>query len=345
MSDFPLNAEALAEEIGIPLQQWPGNCHAIAMAVLRMVPVEGMRVARGHYHGYVSRKSVYSGGIQQHSWLVAADGRILDPTRWAMECPDRPYIYLGIDDHYDEAGLEVSARLPPQLPGSGPDPRAVMLSRRSLDEVNRIARALGAREVTDLDPSSSDLRWLADSLKYGLNRPPDHHDDPVELFAALEAAGMKCLIKIDLWNMVMAPETITRQGNANRWFTLPEQQKPTPQQMFFDICCKFISIEEREMDIEGELAELGYSLEDWHKSLNKIEWFIKGTETASGDFSLIPTSYLDPLVVVSSNILGKGFGVDYRVERYAASLGYRRRDLDAVLKMAGNRIGYDNAWI
>jgi hypothetical protein len=346
VTDFPLSPEILADEIGIPLNRWPGNCHGIAEAVLQMVPVQGMRLARGHFHGVVSRKSVYrGGGVQQHSWLVAEDGRILDPTRWAMDRPDTPYIYLGINDHYDEAGLELTARIPPQLPTGEADPREVMLAKRSLDEINRIARAIGSPQIKEVEIGSSGLRNLASALKYGLNRPPDHHDDPVELYAALEAAGLKSLIKMDLWNWVMAPERITRTGSANRWFTLPPQDKPTPARLFFDLCCRYISIEEREMQIEDELEELGYSLDEWHKALNKIEWLVSGSSGIGPGFEDIPTSYLDPLVVVSGCLLGQGFGTNYKVERYAASRGYPRRDLDRVLRAAGDRIGYDNAWI
>jgi|TARA_Y100000815_G_scaffold267372_1_gene286823 hypothetical protein len=342
MTDFPLCPDALASEIDIPLEQWPGNCHGIAQAILQMVPVDGMRLARGHYHGYVSRKSVYRGGPQQHSWLVAADGRILDPTRWAMESPDKPYIYLGINDEYDEAGLQLTSRIPPLFPTGKPDPRAVALSNKSLEQINRIARAIRSSEVTETELNSKDLGRLASSLAFALKCPPDHHDDPVELYSSLQDAGLKSWIKADLWNIVMAPECITRIGNANRTFTLPKYKKPSPPQLFFDLCCRFISVEERDLHLESELDELGYTLDDWHSALNNIEWVIKNH---GENFEDIPSSWLDPLVVVSSFILGQGYGVDYKVEAYAASCGYPRKDLDALMRAAGDRVGYDNRWI
>jgi hypothetical protein len=345
MTQFPMSPEALASEIDIPLDQWAGNCHGIAQAVLQMVPVKGMRIARGHFHGYVSPKSVYRGGIQQHSWLVADDGRILDPTRWAMESPDRPYIYLGVNDEYDEAGLQLCACIPPQFPNGKPNPRAVALSKTSLEQVNRIARAIGSSEVTDLAPDNAEMRRLAESLQYALISPPDHHDDPVEFYAALADAGLKSWIKMDLWNMVMAPERITRQGEANRWFNLPEVERPTPAKLFFDLCCRFISVEERDLHLEDELNEIGYTLDQWHDALNTFERFFKHQREEDVDFDFLPKSYLEPLVVVSSFVLGQGYGVDYKVERFSASLGYPRKALDQVLRAAGNRVGYDNPWI
>jgi len=55
------------------------------------------------------------GGPQQHSWLRLQDGRILDPTRWAFDRPDKPYLYLGDNDAYDDAGLWLAERSRPMM--------------------------------------------------------------------------------------------------------------------------------------------------------------------------------------------------------------------------------------
>lgn len=347
MPEFPTCAETLAKEIDIPLENWPLNCHAIATAVLDLVPVNGMRLARGHWTGHVDRQSQYRrSGMQQHSWLVAQDGRIVDPTRWAMENPNSPSIYIGDNDNYDEAGLEITARIPPLFPQSGPTPQAKMLAKAKPDQIDRVALALGRSTPENKDASSTDIENIASSLKYALSSPPDHLDDAAELYAALDDAGMKALIKLDLWNMVMEPQKITRSGDANRWFTLPDHDKPTPLEMFFDLCTTFISIEERELHLEDELEEIGYTLQQWHDALNEIEFFVKDTAPKySYGFSDTPVRWLDPLVVVSSFILGKGYGVEIRVERYARSKGYNRKELDKLLQEAGDRVGYDNRWI
>jgi hypothetical protein len=346
MNSFPTSPEDLANEIGIPLKDWPLNCHGIATAVLQMVPVEGMRLARGHYDGYVSPKSEYRSGAaaSQHSWLVAADGRIVDPTRWAMETPDKPYIYIGESDVYDEGGLAMTARIPPMFPMSGPSHFAQVLAKLPLDKLNILSRALKGPVFDTVDIDSRDLRNLADHrLKYSLHIPPDHHDDPVALYSALADAGLKAMIKIDLWNRVMEPEKLMRQEIPNRWFALPEQEKPSDPEFFLMLCCRFISIEERDLKLEGELEELGYTLDEWHDHLNRLESHLKFNPEQ--EFRHIPSMWLDPLVVVSSFVLGSGYGVGYKVESYAASYGYDRKALDQVLRTAGDRAGYDNSWV
>lgn len=347
MTPFPLQPDALASEIGIQLDQWPGNCHGIAEAVLQLVPVPGMRLARGHYTGYVATSSTYRrSGIQQHSWLVAEDGRILDPTRWAMDHPSKPYIYLGDNDAYDEAGLETTSRMPPRFPTSAPSPLATRLSTLDLATLNQIAKAIGSAAIAAERTTPQGLNNLADSLSYAVNRPADHHSDAAAFYQLLADAGLKALIKIDLWRLVMEPEKIHRATPANRFFALPAFSRPSKKQVFFDLCASFISIERRDLALEDDLEELGYTLEGWHQHLNDYERFLKYDPMPQEDgFRYLPRDLLDPLVVISSFLLGKGFGEDIRVERFAASRGYSRKELDALMREAGERVGYDNRWV
>jgi len=345
---FPLDADALAEEIGVPLQDWPRNCHAIASKVLQMVPVKGMRLARGHFTGYISPRSQYTGGgpSQQHTWLVAEDGRILDPTRWAMETPGRPTIYLGANDNYDEAGLELAASIGPMLfPLKGVDPYADRLSKVSREGLTLISKSLGVKAPDDTNQQSQDMARLAFSVQMALKYPPEHLEDPTAFFSAMAGAGMKALVKIDVWNMIMEPQKLLRQGEANRWFELPAMDRPSPPVLFFELCNRFISIEERDLELEIELEELGYTLDNWHEALNTMESLLKYKDLYDHDFGRIPRDYLDMMVVVSGDVLGKGFGTNIRVERYAASRGYSRKQLDAVVRAAGERVGYTSCWI
>lgn len=347
MPEFPQCVDSISELIDIPVSEWPLNCHAIATAILQMVPVEGMRLARGHWTGHVSRKSQYrNSGIQQHSWLVAKDGRIVDPTRWAMEDPDRPKIYIGEDDHYDEAGIEIGCRIPPAFPGSRPPGYETALAKSNPEKINRIAAAVGMQPLDNTDASAREMQFLADKLQYALSSPPDHLDDAEELYKALQDAGLKAIVRYDLWSLVMEPSRIRRNLPANRWFTLPEFTKPHPVALFYKLCTSFISVEERDIYLEDELEEIGYTLDEWHESLNNIEYCVgRVSEKPDAGFDDVPRTWLDPLVVVASFILGKGFGTDIRIERYARSFGYSRKELDAVMRAAGDRVGYDNAWI
>lgn len=338
---FPLEPEALAREIDLPLTDWPLNCHGVATRVLERAPIRGMRLARGHYHGPVSAKSQYRGGVGQHSWLVLEDGRILDPTRWAMERPGAPSIYLGENDVYDEAGLELSAGTMPRFPGSkiGFEPRLAAADPEALAE---LCAALGRSAPTDLDPDGTEINRLADTLHWRLKSPPEQLDDPARLYRALEAVGLKALVKIDLWNLVMKPETITVGRGVNRTFDAPPREEMTEAQILTRIFCKFLIIEARP-HIESELEELGYTLDDLYEALNDLERCTKnGIAKTIED---IPSFYLTDLNVISADLLGRGFGQDIRVERFAASLGVSRTELDELLRRAGDRTGYCTGWL
>lgn len=79
-----LDAEAVAEAIGIPFEQWRYQCHTVSLAIVKEGLVEG-RVVRG------SCNSVFG----QHSWIVpldfydglfiAKDHWIIDPTLWSYD--------------------------------------------------------------------------------------------------------------------------------------------------------------------------------------------------------------------------------------------------------------------
>lgn len=102
-----MNPQDVADEICIPVDNWPGNCHAIAIAMIKHEVVEG-KAMYGHYHGYIDKDSIFGGRpFTHHGWVVRADD-IVDPTRWVFEGID-PYIYIGPkdDDAYDPGGNRV----------------------------------------------------------------------------------------------------------------------------------------------------------------------------------------------------------------------------------------------
>jgi len=341
MNAFPMTPDLLAAEIDLPIADWPGNCHAVASAVLERAPVAGMRLVRGHFHGFVSRRSVYSGSPCQHSWLELEDGRILDPTRWAMERPDSPEIYCGENDAYDEAGLEIAASAPPIFPGTavGFEPG---LAKAGPQKIAAIADALAVSAPANLDPEGREIRIFADRIHTALKSPPEQMRDPEGFFSALKAAGLKALIKIDIWQKVMEPQQNRVRHGANRIFDAPPHQELGEAAKLFRIFAHFLRIEERD-NIEAELEELGYELEDLWDALNRFERFVNFQPEAV--IEDIPGRYLDDLNVIAGDLLGQGYGQDIRVERFAASLGLAREALDDLIRRAGARSGYCSAWI
>lgn len=344
---FPQDPLTLASMIDIPLDRWPGNCHQVASAVRDLVPVRGMRLARGHWLGDVSRRSVYHQAPLQHSWLLLEDGRILDPTRWAITSPGWPEIYCGPCDHYDEGARALAMAMPPPLPGAS-DGFDMLVSRLSPEGCRELDRLLAAGRsdgrsvatiVADGDPPvRPSLVRLSDNLRMAARDDPDRVAGAGGLYRFIADNGGKALLPIDSWNRVMEPESLACRPDSNRWFALPEPPVLSDTGILSRIFDRFLSVEARP-GIEGELAELGYSLEDdlW-PCLNDL-----GKMT---DFPIaaLPQRITGTLSVIAGDLLGSGFGEDLKVERFAASLGADRTQLDGLLARFGRRAGYDLFW-
>ncbi|MBW3243275.1 hypothetical protein KUV57_11260 [Epibacterium sp. DP7N7-1] len=345
---FPMDPEVIAAEIDVPLDRWPGNCHAIATKVMNSFPMEGLRLVRGHFTGYISRDSVYHhGAIQQHSWLRLGDGRILDPTRWAIESPRRPAIYIGINDDYDEAGLVLDRRTRPQMAFSNfmaggtqyETERAILklISKSGPDAARDLADTSGIAGLTAESPEIVDAERLRDLL----SDPVEHLEDPEALYACAQAAGLKAMIKLDNWIRVMEPEHVTPRPGANILYEAPPAPARTDMEKLFLVFARFLSIEERENTIEDELDEYGYSLEDLHDALNRMEKDLR----FSPDLTWMDSSARNLLAVVSADLLGKGFGEELRVERFADSIGLDRDALHRAMTRFGEMAGFDLCWL
>lgn len=98
-----MSMTSIAKKIRQPIEKWPGNCYAIASAIVKAKLVQG-RVVYGLWWGPIAPGSYFSylRGPVRHGWIVCQDGRIVDPTRWAFE-NDLPYIWVGdLTNDYDE---------------------------------------------------------------------------------------------------------------------------------------------------------------------------------------------------------------------------------------------------
>jgi hypothetical protein len=345
MTPFPTEVSEIAEAIDLPLADWPGNCHGVAELVLRRLPTQGMRLVRGHYHGWTSPASVYGRGPQQHSWLRLGDGRILDPTRWAFDQPGKPYLYVGENDAYDEAGLWLAARSRPAvrmaqfLGQDGDAPERAVANLVGASDPDLRARLADAAGVPGLERDPIPLRDAA-TLRDLLAAPVEHLDRPERLYAAAAEAGLKAHIRLDLWVRVMEPDRVTPERGVNRFFVEPPGDPLTGPQALFRVMARFLSIEERD-GIEGELEERGYRLEDLHAALNGMEAVLR----YNPELTWMPREDRDLLAVIAADLLGAGHGEALRVERYADSLGLDRRALDRELRRFGEAAGYDLIWL
>lgn len=348
MPDLPMDASEIAELIDVPLERWPGNCHAIAELMLRRTPVRGMRLVRGHYHGYIHPQSVYSRGPQQHSWLELEDGRILDPTRWAMTHPDKASIFLGSDEEldYDEGGLIMRAK--GRMPAHYFDFLTGSTQNGPVDVVLKKLEKLDILVVQDLfvaggvaAPSGAPGLVDAERLYDRISDPVEHFLTPEPFFRSLQEVGLGALVPIDTMRRVLEPELVNVNPGANLFYDVPEAPELTAQQKLFKVFCKFLSVEFRDLVIEDELEELGYKLDELHSMLNTYEYalrldpedpYLSGTD-ASG------------LAVIAGDLLGKGHGAELQVERYAKSIGMSRQELHSEMAAFGERSGYDLPWL
>jgi|GEM_PF-2949775 len=102
-----MDINKVAEEIGIPVEDWVAQCYGIACECVKAGVVDGHPVY-GHFLGYIEDGSPWdercgNKTLVVHGWVLMPDGTIFDPTRWQFEA-NGPYIYVGDDADYDEGG-------------------------------------------------------------------------------------------------------------------------------------------------------------------------------------------------------------------------------------------------
>lgn len=186
-----LTAESAAAALGLPLKHWAGQCFGIASGFVDAGLVEGHAVY-GHFLGRVSPHSVPFGvrcrlPFQAHGWVVLADGRILDPTRWVFEATS-PYLFIGPGDNpeYDQGGNTLRTLL------RGPavtEPVAVRTYAIPLaGEAAAFARLAFGH---DSPFGINEARWLAHTA------PDDAGLAIAGLYDALQAAHLGALIPLD----------------------------------------------------------------------------------------------------------------------------------------------------
>lgn len=214
--------------IGIPVEQWNGNCYAIACAMLRAKLVRG-RPAYGHWLGRVHPKSSFASkrGLPfvRHGWIVLDErgahgqrpGRVLDPTRWVFEAVE-PYLYIGAppdgeleceecgytrDEHADDQDPPTCAEF------TGPDDwpydeggdrfrqatQQPMPARKDGDKVYRLALPRKLKERLKLPQrlTLDQMHWVATLPYCVMGR------DAWAICSALDAAGHKQFVPMDTW--------------------------------------------------------------------------------------------------------------------------------------------------
>lgn len=188
----------LERHIDLPVDNWHGNCFALATAAADVLG-RGFHAVYGHYLGPVSKTGFWGSrsGDQfvQHGWVITPDGGIIDPTRWSFE-DKPPYIFMsGSHGHeYDEGGNKWRSmfRRPPPRRVKGKSEKSLHVSEECLC---KIVCMLGPAEVVvngrELILTVEQIFWLANAV----------YDDLApfngEVYTAIEKLGMSGFVPID----------------------------------------------------------------------------------------------------------------------------------------------------
>lgn len=188
------NINNLAKAIGIPLKDWPGNCHAIAFALVKGRHVKGT-VTRGLWHGPIAAGTMFSGRpFTGHSWIRCGSA-IVDPTRYVFEGV-APYIYVGNnkEGYYDIGGNKLREALTEMRPA----PKYDAKQKQYLVPIGNVGKtviavAKGGKEVL-----------CAEQVAYIANRPPsDFGPYAKAVYKWLDLIGCSSYVPIDNWEYIM----------------------------------------------------------------------------------------------------------------------------------------------
>ncbi len=204
-----LTLERAEFEIGIPVQEWEGDCYAIASRIVFDCGLAG-RAVYGHWTGPVSPAGFWAdrAGLpfQRHGWIALSehegDDRVLDPTRWSFEAAD-PYLYLGPPDAYDLGGNVFRHQNERPCPpvGSWQMPRQAKRRwrlRLQPDEASYV-RALSEHRIDPTRIDLGQLHWLANLSLITLGEMAE------PILAAIVEAGHSAHIPLDNRLAVLGP--------------------------------------------------------------------------------------------------------------------------------------------
>lgn len=162
-------ASACAKRIGIPLKSWPGNCYAVAAAILKVGVLRSLktrhgdpRVAYGLYTGRIAATGHFAGrGITHHGWVEFDSGLVIDPTAWVF-ADTKPALKAATIADYDLAGSRfrssVSTRPAPTFDPAG---RTFLLPADEQEALATAGLLLGAAHDWDGRLGLGQMMWLA----------------------------------------------------------------------------------------------------------------------------------------------------------------------------------------
>ena len=192
--------------IQAPVEQWPGNCHVVAVqmvandALTKMgLVLDGKPVTRyGHWLGPVAPGNMFSGKpVVPHGWIEVprddSEEWIVDPTRWVFEGKD-PYIYYGPNDYYDIGGSDLRNAMRSEQPPACGDGK---FHYPANFEHAGYVRALLKCNCDEGLMNVAQLFWIGNIDYRTLG------DMAIPVYKWLEDINQKAIVPLDYWEKVM----------------------------------------------------------------------------------------------------------------------------------------------
>lgn len=195
------DVQKVAQAIGVPVEQWPGNCYSIALAMVKAGVIAGGvgRPQYGHWLGPVAPGTYFAVRASRlpfipHGWVEHPFDMVTDPTRWVFEGVP-PYIYWGKrGPEYDPGGNGLRRAMMQPCPPYDETARRVVLSFGDPGVRSAVMTMLGWPPFVTVDHCF----WLA-------NLPLDELGGLAgAVFESLVEAGQSALIPLDNLGLVLA---------------------------------------------------------------------------------------------------------------------------------------------
>ncbi len=199
------NIKDIERKVGIPVEEWPGNCYAIATQIVKKVFKGKSRAVYGAYYGMVSEKSIFFHtaeliGWVRHGWILVGK-EIYDPLRWEF-LGEPPFMWHGRDDNH-EVYDEGHNSLRESLYGNKPYPAAVLDERI----IQLKLAGEGAVQVLQIITGDKEIRrGVSFAQAFWIANLPYHWFGgyAYQVYMALKKAGKGALVPYD--NMIKAQE-------------------------------------------------------------------------------------------------------------------------------------------
>lgn len=166
-----LTPAEIAHRINIPLECWPGNCFAIATAIVRKFDwTEGAESVYGLYLGRVSQdcEMFHGKGAVRHGWIVTKEGVLVDPTAWVFEAQD-PHVrilvpgtsmHFELHDFYDEGAESIAEHARLDFPSAGKDRVHRVPNKRLLETMQSHVRTRTLASYPKTGFTAAQLGWI-----------------------------------------------------------------------------------------------------------------------------------------------------------------------------------------